>query len=161
MALKREKHTGGSQPAQAQLKVCHGDGYDNIDRAFRISWYKQKSTLAVCHAFWQPTFGTTYCQRIIWILLKSTEDAPLNHIPTWAQKMEYGWYTLFFKIAVSKIEIADSKLKLPRHFWATVVDSPAHRISTLTQRPLSIYEIQISGSEVMKRPWSQTKEINE
>ena len=54
MALKREKHKGGSQPAQAQLKVCHGDGYENIDRAFRIFWYKQERTLAVSR------FLTTY-----------------------------------------------------------------------------------------------------
>ena len=34
-------------------------------------------------------------------------DGPLNYIPTWAQKMEYyGWYTVFFEIAVREIEIA-------------------------------------------------------
>ena len=37
---------------------------------------------------------------------------PLNYIPTWAQKMEL-WLVLFFLIAVSKIETAVSKLKLP------------------------------------------------
>ena len=31
----------------------------------------------------------------------------MNYIPTWAQKMEYyGWYTVFFEIAVREIEIA-------------------------------------------------------
>ena len=41
-------------------KAWPADGYDNKDKAVRISdkWlvgYKQESTLAVCHAFWQPT----------------------------------------------------------------------------------------------------------
>ena len=31
----------------------------------------------------------------------------MNYTPTWAQKMEYyGWYTVFFEIAVREIEIA-------------------------------------------------------
>ena len=41
------------------------------------------------------------------MLFERTEDGPLNYIPTWAQKMEYyGWYTVFFEIAVREIEIA-------------------------------------------------------
>ena len=42
------------------------------------------------------TTHLTTLLRLIWMLLESTEDAPLNYIPTWAQKMEL-WlvYTLF------------------------------------------------------------------
>ena len=79
-------------------KVWHAESYNNR-KPFGfpihgcIVGYKQKSTLAVSRVL---TTHLTTLLRLIWMLLESTEDAPLNYIPTWAQKIEL-WlvYTLF------------------------------------------------------------------
>ena len=56
------------------------------------------------------TTHLTTLLRLIWMLLESTEDAPLNYIPTWAQKIELWLVYTLFLTAASKGEIALSKL---------------------------------------------------
>ena len=56
------------------------------------------------------TTHLTTLLRLIWMLLESTEDAPLNYISTWAQKMELWLVYTLFLTAASKGEIALSKL---------------------------------------------------